>query len=140
MTGVIIVAILLVAGMLFLIGRNIAFKGRCSAIGTAKLLYLDEVEAKGGGKAGAGRAIVNERGIIYIPIYEYEVDNMIYHIRPEKESRDPNKFKHGEVCEIKYNPKKPSECTMGGKIARCTLEMEKSNEKEIYERIRRGNI
>ena len=132
MTGFIVVAVLIVAGILFLTGRGIAFRCRCTASGSAKVSYLDEIEAR--------RSRAAEKSVVYVPVYEYEVDNMIYHFRIAKESRDPNKFKHGQEYKIKYNPKKPSECTMDGMIARCVLQMEKSNEKEILERIRRGNI
>ena len=130
--GGIVVAVLIVAGILFLIIRGIAFKCRCTAIGSAKVSYFDEIEAR--------RSRAAEKSVVYIPVYEYEVDNIIYHIRIAQESRDPNKFKHGQEYKIKYNPKKPSECTLNGQKARCVLQMEKSNEKEILERIRRGNI
>ena len=121
-----------IAGIVFIVWKKYSFKIRCNTVISGTLAYLDE---------RADRDAISKMPMTYyIPIYEYEVDNMVYHVRADKYSYDATKFKHQEACDIKYNPKKPSECLVDGKRAKCILETQRSNEKPILERIRRGNI
>lgn len=54
--------------------------------------------------------------MFYFPVYEFEVNEKKYKTRNTIGNSTPEKFKIGEIVEIKYNPENPNEYYKEGDV------------------------
>lgn len=83
--------------------RALRQKKDCSARVSGKIVTVFCVEGSPG----------QTHAPLYYPVYEYEVDGIIYHYRSEFGSLSSFRYRIGRATPLRYNPAHPEDCCTG---------------------------